>query len=624
MHARKSLRVAVIAIGLVACSWAILMPKSLHAATVLSGTVKSASGEKLSGATVSAKLEESNITTSVFTDERGDYYFPPMEAGKYQVWAQVTTYATGKGNVELNASAHQDFVLSPLKDYFKQLTGDVILTSLPDSTPNDKRLKHVFRNTCTGCHQPNFILQNRFDEQGWTSIMNLMRQISSSGAFLGPDTPPEPRILYHEQELAGYLARVRGPGPTEMEIKLRPRPSGEVARSVVTEYDVPLDQAVGYDTKYATNNGSDWSLGTPTRTNGAYGVHDGQADFFGNIWFAYSTSSPVISFGRVDAKTGEVRFFKVPGKNGMAAQGHGITRDQQGNLWLNVSAGPEPGSVAGFARVDPATLKIDVFRPDKSITGAGGTLDVDGLGGVWAATAVGAIRFDPKTQQWREFKSLTQQDADGNPNTYGLAATRDGNAFWAEMGIDIIGKSDMETGKTSEIKLPPVQEFLKLMTPEERQVELTSDGTANTGMLAQEGPRRMGSDQTTDTIWVCNSWGGNLVKIDVRTLKTSTIPLPSTDYEPYHAAVDSNHNVWLNMMDEDRVVRYNPKTNKWDSFPLPTIGAEPRYISVLDHNGPLQVIVPYARSRRVAKITFRSAQDMQALKNQSQQQQAQR
>jgi hypothetical protein len=42
-----------------------------HERTNLSGTVKSASGERMEGVTVSAKLIGSTIMTSVFTDAEG-------------------------------------------------------------------------------------------------------------------------------------------------------------------------------------------------------------------------------------------------------------------------------------------------------------------------------------------------------------------------------------------------------------------------------------------------------------------------------------------------------------------------------------------------------------------------
>ena len=58
--------------------------RTAYADALLTGAVTSASGEKMGGVTVSAKAEKSPITTSVFTDESGNYYFPPLPNGKYQ------------------------------------------------------------------------------------------------------------------------------------------------------------------------------------------------------------------------------------------------------------------------------------------------------------------------------------------------------------------------------------------------------------------------------------------------------------------------------------------------------------------------------------------------------------
>ncbi|MGZ5231689.1 MAG: carboxypeptidase-like regulatory domain-containing protein, partial [Burkholderiales bacterium] len=61
-----------------------------HAADqILSGSIVSQSGQTLEGVTVSAKLEGSTITTSVYSDTTGIYIFPPLPPGKYRVWAQA-------------------------------------------------------------------------------------------------------------------------------------------------------------------------------------------------------------------------------------------------------------------------------------------------------------------------------------------------------------------------------------------------------------------------------------------------------------------------------------------------------------------------------------------------------
>jgi streptogramin lyase len=593
--------------------------------SLLAGTVKSDSGGKMPGVTISAKVPGHNITTSVFTDQQGDYYFPPMAAGEYEVWAQADAFATARANIDLTSTRHQDFVLKPLKDFQRQLTGDQLLASLPDGTPDDRRLKRVFRNSCTSCHQPNYILQERFDTAGWTAILELMKRVNVAGGYLGEKSEPAPIIDFHEKELAAYLARVSGPQPTAMNFKLRPRPTGEAARAVFTEYDVPIAPDEKAGTEYITNDGSDWSLGTPSSLSGAHGIHDAQSDLNGNIWFSYNVSNHDISLGRVDAKTGALKTFKVPGLHGFAANGHGITRDQQGILWFNVSAGTE-GGPGRLAKIDPATEKIEVFTPPPGMTGpttAAGTVDVDGKGKIWATTGPGVVRFDPQTQQFTEFKSPVYENSDGVGSTYGLAADGDGNAWWAQMNMDTLSKSDIKSGKVTQLKLAPVSMETDLVTNEERNVYARAGSTWVIGVPWAEGPRRLGADKNGHLIWVCDWWGGNLAKVDTRSLKVSMIPLPRPDaQQPYQAQVDSNHNVWINLMNADEVIKFDPKTSKWVEYPFPTLGAETRYVSLLEKDGALQVILPYSRARKVARMTLRTEKELESLKAQARLEQA--
>ncbi len=73
-------------------------------------------------------------------------------------------------------------------------------------------------------------------------------------------------------------------------------------------------------------------------------------------------------------------------------------------------------------------------------------------------------------------------------------------------------------------------------------------------------------------------------------------------------------------MNGDEVMKFDVKTSQWTEYPVPTLGAEMRYFSILEHNGTMQLIMPYSRTRKVARMTFRSQEDMQALKRQVQQQ----
>src|SRR6202049_2362476 len=346
---------------------AAIFPLMAHAApdgALLTGTVKSAAGAKMSGVTLSPKTGRATTTTSVFTDEEGAYYFPAMNAGRFEVWAQADGFETARGDVELAATKHKDFTLNATKDFAQQLSGDQMLGSLPDQTPDDRRLKRVFRNSCTSCHQPNYILQNKFDETGWTAILEVMKRVNVAGGYLGANSPIAASIDFHEKELASYLARARGPEPSDMKFKLRPRPTGDAARVVFTEYDVPLFGANDAPRKYALNNGSDWSLGTPTSLFGQHGVHDAQADLDGNIWFSVNVPNPYASLGRVDAKTGAVKFFRVDGLHGLAATGHGAMGAAHGHIWFNISPAEEKGP-GRLIDVDPAEETLPVYTPPK-------------------------------------------------------------------------------------------------------------------------------------------------------------------------------------------------------------------------------------------------------------------
>ena len=218
----------------------------------------------MEGVTVSAKRDGMTITTSVFTDDEGVYIFPPLKEGQYQVWAQAVGFETGRGQTSLNGASpvHQNYALKTTNDLSRQLTGADWMASLPEDTPGDRRMKDVFRTNCTFCHIPGFVLQNRFDRAGWLTILDLMEHITVTGTYSGgPGRPPMPIIHHHKEELADYLTKVRGPDFSPMTLKALPRPTGDAARVVITEYDVGPADATG---EYAAQSGNDWSEGVPS------------------------------------------------------------------------------------------------------------------------------------------------------------------------------------------------------------------------------------------------------------------------------------------------------------------------------------------------------------------------
>jgi streptogramin lyase len=604
-------RLVIIAAALGATTF---VPGAAHADALLTGAVTSAAGEKMGGVTVSAKAVGSPITTSVFTDETGNYYFPPLPDGKYRVWAQALTYRTAGGNVELKQTTRRNFVLQPKKnreDWIRQLPGDEFLAALPSDTPEDYRMKIQVRKNCTGCHSASYPLQHRFDEEGWNKILDLMKHVNVLGVYFGPDHKATPNIDFHHKELAAYLARARGPGASSMKFRLRPRPSGEAARAVIQEYDFPMEGGHAQ-----SMDGADWSLGTKSSMNHVAGVHDAQMDFDGNIWITFSHTSTETTIARIDGKTGAVKHFKLDDQRGIAAGSHGITRDEGGVLWFNTRSHVERIH-GGLGRIDPRTEKITVYLPPKPMSGTSGTLDADLNGNVWVTSPDGALRFNVKEEKFTEFKSVTYKNQHGTATVYGLAADRTGNAWWLLMAQDLVDYSDIKTGKTGEFRMPPEKAVMDSLTPEQRKMyETFVAPDFNTPFAWAQGSRRMGADKNGDFVYIGNSFGGTLARINIHTKETTLIPLPNPEaHQPYQVSVDKDHNVWTNLWSTDKVAKYNPHTGEWTLFELPTRGTEARHISLLEREGqPLRVVIPYDRGRKVGVLNPRTEAELQALK----------
>ena len=584
----------------------------------LSGAISSSAGAKLDGVTVSAKQDGGTITTSVYTDEAGNYYFPPLPAGKYQVWAQALSFETSKGAVDLSAPSHHDIVLNPITDpeaRIRQMPPEMLVDALPDQNEDDARIKKTFTNQCTGCHSPGYPLQFKFDEAGWNKIINLMKVVANTGVYPGAGAKVNGIINYNQKQLAAYLARARGPGETSMQFKPRPRPTGEAARVVWVTYDVPLNPDAGIGTRYNPNDGTDWSLGSTSKLGEL--PHDGGMGLDGNLYYTSNNTNKLVTIGKVDTKTGEVSYLKVNAANGNAATSHGLVRDGDGNFWFDVNPGRR-----GLGKLETATGKITVYQTPANMSPLGGavTMDVDGKGKIWASAPDGVLRFDPQTETFTDFKSLIPfKNAKGTNSTYGAAGDRDGNGWWAQMAFDTIGKADTSTGKTTEIALPLLKPEMDRLTPEARAFYDNFNDLSNGNPLPwSEGPRRMGTDKNADVLWVGNSWGSSLSRIDTKTLETTIVPFPDRAMQAYHITVDQNHNVWGNLWTSDQIVRYNPSTKQWTMFDLPVRGTEIRHISLLERDGKTQVIVPVYRASEMAVMTIRSDAELAALKTKAQ------
>jgi streptogramin lyase len=581
----------------------------------LTGTIRGADGRAIEGVAVSVRGAGRTFTTTVFTDEQGEYFFPSLEAGGYRLWAQAVGFSPARAEVTIGQgpAPRQPLTLRPLADFSSQLTGAEWLEALPAETRADRRMKEIFRVNCTECHSPSVALHAPFDEQGWTAILDVMEQATYVG-WRGAERPApgdyergggiyrDATIAFHKKELAAWLAKVRGPNSAPLRFKPQPRPKGEAARAVVTEYDIPVDRV----DELAWSTGADWSEGPASGTHGSMGgVHDLIVDNSGNAWLTQSAGNVNRTIARLTTETGQVTGYKLVGPGGRARSSHGIGRDDKGILWFDTNG--------SLGRIDPATESIELFTPPRGMgSGASVTVDADAKGRIWSGTRYGSIWFDPETKKWKHFQNVTPADG----FTYGMTGDADGNGWWTQYNAERVVKGDIKTGKSYEfiMQSPDSADRRELATPADREF-YESAGALNWGGInsvpGAEAPRRLGADKKGNVVWVPNYLGMNLARINIRTHETKYFPLPLQGH-PYFSVVDKNHNVWSNLMTDDRVVRFDPKSEQWTIFQLPSLGCEPRNIAVDDNRG--DVWVPCCRTSRVVRLQFRTEKELQALK----------
>ena len=601
MFRRQIIPAAILLLSFVSGQALCGQPASKSAASaILFGTVRDAGGHPIEGVAVSAAAAGSTITTSVYTDDQGRYYFPPGSAGKYKVWAQAVGFQAGRADVELTTTDHskQDFRLSVAKDFERQLTSPEWLSSLPEGTPEDVRLRLIFVHNCTTCHSAAFALQNRFDEAGWKAILARMETINVYGK---PGEPPSPSIQHYKQELAAYLARVRGPGPSPLTIKPFARPAGEAARVVVTEFNIP---SAANPNELIDQDGSDWSEGIPSGGNGSAGLHDLTIDFNGNAWITNGTENRNRSFLKLDPETGKATNFRLAAPDGFARGTHGITHDQNGIVWINLF---ERGGTFGrgsLLRLDPKAETYEVFTPPAEMGPVGISVQVDGKGKVWAASD-GAIVFDPATRKFSYFKPLT-----AGTGGYGVTGDSSGNGWFCQPGMDIVGIADFATRKVSELRLPARPGIEEISTEADRSFFPTAQSTFTTAVLPAQGPRRMAAQG--DYVWWSNWFGQSISRANIHTREVEYFNAPIRNGSPYAMIADKNGMLWVAFPNDDRVAKLNPSTREWTVYDLPSHGTNTRFITVDNRKDSVEVWEASFMTSKAVRLQFRTKEQMLA------------
>ena len=266
--------------------------------------------------------------------------------------------------------------------------------------------------------------------------------------------------------------------------------------------------------------------------------HDPLAASDGSLWY---TGQMANVLGRVDSRTGKVKEYRLK----TAHSGpHGLVEDKDGNIWYTGNTG------ALIGKLDPKTGTVTEYKiPDPNVHDPH-TLMFDRSGILWFtvqnANRIG--RLDPASG---EIKLFTPPTNGARP--YGMAVNSKGTVFFDEFGTNKIGSIDPKTLEIHEYPLPDA-------ASRPRRIAITGD----------------------DIVWYTDFARGYLGQLDPATGKVIEWQSPSGPRsEPYGISA-INDVIWYSESNAtpNMVVRFDPKTEKFQSWPIPGGGNIVRNTSV--------------------------------------------
>jgi len=510
-------------IGVALAASLAALPSAQAQTAALSGQVSSTQESLMEGVLVNVKKEGSTITTTVVSNDKGQYSFPAnrLEPGKYTISIRAVGYVLdGPKSVEIPAggNAKADLKLNKARNLAAQLSNGEWLASLP-GTDREKQ----FLVNCTGCHtlQRIFTAQHNADE--WQQVFIRM------GRYYPGSTPAKPQLLATggarserprvnpniAKQASEYLVSVSltNPEAKEYELKTLPRPKGRATQVIITEYDLPRKDAY---------------------------PHDVVIDADGKAWYSDFGAQFV---GELDPKSGKVTDYPVPVVRQDQPKGFlDIELAPDGNLWLAMMY------QSGIARIDRKTKEIKLYPYPKewwSPTMQASMVspqhsDVDGK--VWSNNQDTRefYRLDVKTGKFENAgKSI---DAKGKQiSAYGMPTDQQNNVYLLEFGGTSIGKRDAKTGEVTIWQTP----------------------------FNHSRPRR-GRVDDQNRLWFAEYGAGGIAMFDPQTQKIKEWLTPTKWDNPYDVVpVKKTGEVWTGSMHTDLVTRLDPKTDAIVQYLLP-------------------------------------------------------
>ncbi len=249
--------------------------------------------------------------------------------------------------------------------------------------------------------------------------------------------------------------------------------------------------------------------------------HDVAVGADGIVWY---TAQGQGALGRLDPRNGAVRQIKL----GERSAPHGVVIGPDGAPWVTDSG------LNAIVRVDPRSEQVKAFPLPKGSSHANlNTLTFDKNGVVWFTGQSGVYgKADPKTGEVKVW------DAPKGRGPYGIATTPSGEVWYSSLAGDYIAKIDIASGEVEVVDTP----------------------------TKGAGARRVWSD-SRNRLWV-SLWNSGEVGLYDPAAKTwKKWKLPGSAPMAYSVYVDEQDAVWLTDFGANTIVRFDPKTEKFQSFP---------------------------------------------------------
>lgn len=252
----------------------------------------------------------------------------------------------------------------------------------------------------------------------------------------------------------------------------------------------------------------------------------------GGVWY---TAQRQEALGYLNPQTGETRHIHL----GDRSAPHGVIVGPDGAPWITDSG------LNAIVRVDPATDEVSLFPlPDAFPNANLNTATFDDQGILWYTGQNGVHgRLDPDVGVVEAFASPKGR------GPYGIATTPAGDVYFASLAGSYVGFIDRSSGEVTVLEPP----------------------------TAGQGSRRVWSD-SQGRIWVSEWDGGQLGLYDPQDGSWREWALPGDNPLPYAVYVDEFDKVWISDFRSNAMVRFDHDTETFESFVLPSGGAQVRQI----------------------------------------------